>query len=247
MYKLSIYSFITVFFTLNIFHVNGHVNASNNTTSDFRKFQIGINFSPDICYRTLKNNDGSNTSQIVIRIRNENETIKLGYTTGLNFCYNFNTSIGIETGVQFSNKGYQSKMKSLRYNQPEPDDPLFGKFRYNFYCMDIPLKANITFGEKKLRLLTSFGLTTNILFKETSTSVLIYSDGKKRKEAPQGYDFNNLNFSPTLGIGIDYQINNRMHLRVEPTFRYNVLKIIDTPVTAYLYNGGINISYLYGL
>lgn len=47
--------------------------------------------------------------------------------------------------------------------------------------------------------------------------------------------------------GIDYKINRRMNLRVEPTFRYGVLKTIDTPVTGYLYSGGLNISYYFGL
>jgi hypothetical protein len=50
-----------------------------------------------------------------------------------------------------------------------------------------------------------------------------------------------------MSVGIDYRINEKMNLRIEPTFRYGVLKIIDTPVTGYLYSGGINVVYYYGL
>lgn len=38
-----------------------------------------------------------------------------------------------------------------------------------------------------------------------------------------------------------------MNLRIEPTFSYGLLKIIDAPVTGYLYSGGINIGYYFGI
>jgi hypothetical protein len=34
-----------------------------------------------------------------------------------------------------------------------------------------------------------------------------------------------------------------MNVRIEPTIKYGVLKIIDTPITAFLYSGGLNMSY----
>ena len=217
------------------------------STSDFKRVQIGINFSPDICFRTLKNNDGSSTSDLVLRLNNENETVKFGYTAGLNVCFNIKKFVGIETGIQYSNKGYQTKMKDLVFGQPDPHTPKKAKFIYNFHCIDIPVKVNFTIGEKKVRFFTSVGLTTNILIKETQTSVLVYSDHTDRNTKPTSFDYNRINISPTISLGIDYKINSRMNLRIEPTFRYGVLKIIDAPLTGYLYNGGINISYYFGM
>lgn len=46
-----------------------------------------------------------------------------------------------------------------------------------------------------------------------------------------------------ISAGIDYRMNDRMNLRVEPTFRYGVMKITDAPITAYLFNAGLNIGY----
>jgi hypothetical protein len=34
---------------------------------------------------------------------------------------------------------------------------------------------------------------------------------------------------------------------MEPTFRYGLLKIIDQPVTAYLWSAGLNITCYYAL
>ena len=61
------------------------------------------------------------------------------------------------------------------------------------------------------------------------------------------FDYNKVNISPSVSAGIDYRINDRHHLRIEPTFRYGVLKIIDEPITGYLYSGGLNIGYYFGI
>ena len=239
---------LTIFLLiLTTFSAYGQDKTKDTPTADFKRVQIGINISPDICFRTLENNDGSSTSDIIMKLNNENETFKLGYTAGLNICFNIKKFVGIETGIQYTNKGYQTKMRDLIFAQPDPIAPNKAKFIYNFHCIDIPLKANFTIGKKKLRFFTSIGLTTNIFIKETQTSVFVYSDRTDRKTYPTIFDYNSVNISPTISVGIDYKINSRMNLRVEPTFRYGVLKIIDAPVTAYLYSGGLNISYYFGL
>ena len=217
------------------------------STADFKRVQIGINFSPDICFRLLKNNDGSSTSDIGIKRSNENEIVKFGYTAGLNVCFNIIKFVGIETGIQYSNKGYQTKTIDYTFGQPNPFAPKEGKFIFNFHYIDIPLKVNFTIGKKKVRFFTSVGLTTNIFIKETQTSILKYTDRTDRITKPTSYDYNRINISPTISLGIDYKINSRMNLRIEPIFRYGVLKIIDAPVTGYLYNGGLNISYYFGM
>ncbi len=50
-----------------------------------------------------------------------------------------------------------------------------------------------------------------------------------------------------VSVGVEYKINERMNLRVEPTFRYGLLTVIDFPVAGYLYSGGLNIGYYVGL
>ncbi len=236
-----------ILLTLTAFSSYGQDKTKETSSSDFKRVQIGVNISPDICFRTLKNNDGSSTGDLVVKLNNENETIKVGYTAGLNVCFNIKKFIGLETGIQYSNKGYQTKFNDLIFGQPDPSAPNKAKFIYNFHYIDIPVKANFTIGKKKVRFFTSVGVTPNIFIKETSTSVLVYSDRTDRKTSPTNYDFKKVNISPTISVGIDWKINSRMNLRVEPTFRYGVLNIIDAPVTDYLYSGGLNISYYFGL
>lgn len=213
---------------------------------NYNKIQIGILFSPDIAYRKLKNNDGSSSSDMIITMRDQNEIAKFGYTTGLQFCYNIKKNLGLELGIQYSNKGYQTQSKQLTFDPNVPSTSATIKYINNFHSVDIPLKVNYMFGKSKLRLLTSAGLTTHLFFNETKTSIITYADRTERKTNPSTENYKTHNFSPTVGLGMDYQMTNNMNLRIEPTFRYGIMNIIETPVTATLYNAGINVAYYIG-
>jgi len=239
-------SLLITFLTLLTFSLFGQDKAEEPQIADFRRVQIGINVSPDICFRTLKNNNGDSSCDLLIDQRNEREIVKVGYTAGIDASYHFTDFFSLETGIQYSNKGFQTKKQDVTTLEPEPDLPQKIQFIYNFHYIDIPVKANFTVGKKKIRFITSVGVTINVFLKETQTSILIYSDHTDRKTDPSNYDHKKVNISPTISAGIDYKINSRMNLRIEPTFRYGILKIIDAPVSGYLFSSGLNISYYYG-
>lgn len=229
--------------TIASFNSYGQETATEGNNPDFKRVQIGVNVSPDICSRTIQNN--GSTGGFIPAI-NDYETFKFGYTAGLNVCFNLKNFLGLETGIQYSNKGYQTKFEDLIFAQSFPTFPNKVKYIYNFHYIDIPVKVNFTFGKKKVRFFTSVGITTNVFIKETQTRISEYSEGTSKGKMPTGIDYNRFNLSPTISVGIDYKINERMNLRVEPTFRYGVLRIIDAPVTGYLYNAGLNISFYFG-
>lgn len=230
-------------------------------SNEFKRFLIGVNISPDYCNRILKNNNGSSTSSLIIDLRNKNEGAKFGYTAGANICYNFLKRLGIELGFQYSNKGYAYKSSGLTFG--DPIDPRYGfvytssgsttalsdvKFIYNHIYLDVPLRAILSFGEKRISFVASIGITANILLKATQTSVLEYENGDtKRETSDQHYDYKTLDISPTLSVGADYKISSKISLRVEPTIRYGLLKIIDAPITTYLWNSGLNITCYFAL
>ena len=225
----------------------GAQNKSNGSKGgNFYRFQIGMVVSPDYCYRTLRNNDGSKFSDMIINSNNEREVPKFGYTAGLNVCYNLNSNIGIESGIQYSNKGYQTKIEYGKFGGPGQFEQIESKVKYNIHFIDIPLKLNYATGTRNVRFFSSLGITTNIFATETYV-LYVYNPGNTdRNSDPTGVDYNNVNISPTVSVGIDYKIKDRINLRIEPAFRYTILKIIDSPVTGYLYSGGINIGYYVG-
>jgi hypothetical protein len=232
-------------------------NDNSGQTNNAKHFFIAANFSTDVCYRTLKIVDASSIgASIVYDDRNKNEIIKIGYSTGINACYFLTEKIALEIGFQYSDKGYERKWSNLLFGSMI--DPRYGfvydstnlpkkiKYNYNDYYLDIPFRVKYFFGNKRINFVTSAGLTTNIFIKEVSTGVLEYSNGDiERQNNNSTFDYKKIDLSPTFSLGVNYKITESMYLSIEPTFRYGILKIIDAPLTGYLYSGGLNILYYY--
>ncbi|MFH0895806.1 MAG: outer membrane beta-barrel protein [Bacteroidota bacterium] len=236
---------------------------SQNTTNGSKekgssRFEIGVNFSPDLCYRTLDIIDASATgASLVYNDRNKNEVFKPGFSTGFSACYYLKKRLGIEAGVQFSDKGYNRKWYDLSFGSHL--DPLFGfngdttnmaakmKLNYHNYYFDIPFSVKYVLGKKNLRFETRLGVAVNIFIKETITTVLEYNNGEhERSSSETNYKYEPLNISPFAGFGIIYQINKSMSLSMAPIIRYGVFKIIkNEPLTAYLWNAGLDIGFRY--
>ncbi len=211
-------------------------------------FLIGFNISPDYNFRTLSNNDGSTTSDLIIKTRNDGEIGKLGYTLGVNICIGFTKLISFETGIQYSNKGYQTKKQELTFQQPDPSLLEKSKFIYSYNYIDIPVKVNFITGKNKIRFISSVGFSTNFLITETQINILEYADGNsEKKKQPSTFDYKKVNISPFISLGLEYKFTNDVYVRTEPIFRYGMVKINNQPVTAYLWNTGLNIGFYYGL
>src|ERR1035437_5020960 len=93
---------------LFLFFIPISLSAQDSTYANFKHWAIGFTISPDYCYRKLTS-DGSDGSQNVISQRNGNEIPQYGITSGLNVCYFFNKHFSIETGINYSNRGYRTK------------------------------------------------------------------------------------------------------------------------------------------
>jgi hypothetical protein len=230
--------------------------------TEFKRLLFGVNISPDYCYRALQNNDGSTTSSKIIELRNKNEEAKFGYTAGLNICYNISKYFGIEVGLQYSSKGYANSngYSNLVFaDQIAPRNGIVypsnaviiltpSKLIYHHNYLDIPMRAILSFGHKRFQFITSLGVTTNILLTATQTNITENANGSKQRNTnDQVFSFKVLNISPLISAGIGYRLNNKINIRIEPTLRYGILQIIDTPVTAYLWTTGLNMTCYYQL
>jgi hypothetical protein len=229
---------------------------TNMTPSNNKRLFLSANFSSDLCYRSINTNDTSSLIASIVKDRNANEVIKFGFTTGLNISYFINDNFAIELGCQFSDKGYNRKWTDALLGGHI--DPRYGfdndttnvikkmKINYHIYYIDIPLTAKYFIGHKKIRLITGLGFTTNIYLNEINTGVLKYANGDKDRQSGSSYfDYKKIDLSPFASIGVTYKMSDKMMLAFEPTFRYGILKIIDTPITGNLWNCGLNLSYYY--
>jgi hypothetical protein len=230
----------------------GQEITPKTVNNDFKRFQIGVNYSPEIAYRKLINQDGSFTSLSTIAFSNHSNLIKYGFTTGVNGRFNFTKHFAVETGIQYSNKGYSSQKIFALQLQNDSTATIIGKSRQtsSFRYLDIPLKASITFGQlNRIRFTASAGLVTNIFLTSLTKDVLDYTEGGKRvSKIFNQKNYTKVTLSATAGVGIDYTLNDRMNLRIEPGFRYGITRITNnTPVSARLWDIGINIGYYISL
>jgi hypothetical protein len=210
----------------------------------FKRFEISISSAPEICYRTLLNNDGSQMSTSIINLRNETETVKLGYTGGLHLGYNFNERFGFQTGIQYANRGFSTKKIDIAGSLIDPVVPESFKYNYNYHYLEIPTKVNFSFGTNRMRLITSAGLSSAFLVKQNRTYIANFKDSTTRQDITSIDTYNRFNLFATISAGIEMRISPIISIKVEPTFRYGLLKIIETPVSGHWYSGGVNVSYL---
>jgi hypothetical protein len=235
------FAFYIIFYGLSTgAFAQGGVTPKN---SSIRKVSVGISSSPDYCYRTLYNNDSSWSSDFVITQRNGYEVPKIGFTTGLQLGFGLTRHLELATGLTYSNKGYRTVIMDLTWIPPDSTRPERAQHWYSYHHADVPIIINMMAGSGSMRLLVTAGVVVNMMFSANKVSKLQYADGNtERLRANQGFDFNRLNISPALGIGVDFGINDHLGVRVAPTIRYGILKIINSPVTGRLWNVGVNVS-----
>ena len=118
-------------------------------------------------------------------------------------------------------------------------------FRYNY--VDIPFKVNFTFLKKKLQIVASAGGILNYLCNVKTKKVPESpSDEYPIKTTTSESGFNKFNFSPTIGAGIKYNLNGRMNLIAEPTFRYELFNNLDDYfATTHLWSVGLHVGFNY--
>ena len=241
-------------------NVNAQDVAVTDASSPASGWLLGISVSPDYGFRTLKNEDGSSISKFIFEWRDKNEVPGFGYTAGLNICRKFSRRLGIEAGIQYSNKCFSTRKTDAIYG--DMIDPRYGfvyqtvsvppaenyKTRYNYIYLDIPVRALYILGKKRLHFITGIGVTASIFLQARHTFILEYSDGDiSRKSQKQKDKYRSVCFTPSLSTGIGYEVRKKFLLRVEPTFRYGLTKIIDAPVTSRLWSVGLNVSCYYKL
>ena len=229
-------------FLLIAFLTSYTLYAQEATTGS--KISVGFSFSPDYNFRTISSSEKNAGIDLSVKSRNDLEIAKIGYTTGLNVSFKLSDRIELESGLQYSNKGYRTKTMDLVF-EGDPTNLLVktkAKFNYSYQYIGVPLKLNMFFGEGDLRFVSGIGVTTNFLLNVQNRANYEYLDGKKEtKKETNTDDFNKIDISPMISLGIDYKLSHSIHLRAEPTFRYGIIKTTSTPIAENLWNAGMNV------
>lgn len=231
---------------ISLFLFLSNLGFSQSYQSDFSKrFSFGVSFSPDYTYRTLK----SNVDELdFIDIRNESESARFGFTTGLSVKYLLSERWVLESGLQYADRGDKMETEDTGYVFPEDgSDPVIPdktESINHYYFLGVPLKVNFYLLNKRCNVFLSGGVSTDF-FSGSNTKQIHTIDGEKQisSYSEEGVDFNTINFVGLAGFGIDYRINEKLELRFEPMLRYSFSSLTSySDLHTYLYSYGLNFA-----
>jgi len=207
------------------------------TKSEFARFKVGLNVTPEMGYRIIMV-----TGSSIASLRNDTEVPKMGYSAGVTFNYNFSKKIGVETGLQYASRGYTYKTTELFH----PVLPLSGELerRYSWNYLEIPVRAVFTSGEKKVKFLASAGATAGFFLNARSTTIIKYSNGQESRTSGElSIHYRQFVICPQLSLGAEYQLSSLFHFRFEPIARYGLNSVVNSPLKTNLISGGLLVSF----
>jgi Outer membrane protein beta-barrel domain len=214
-------------------------------SSLLKKTRIGIVLSPDYCYRVLKA-DNSEMGNSFLITRNRAEESKFGNSAGLTASTILGTRISVETGIVFSDKGYRNKTTDIIPNDPEPDVPVSYSSVDHYFYLDVPAKADYYLLTGRLKMFLSAGLIADFYLEHKVKTTFNYVDGNSKKySSKQDYTHSFVILSAVGGIGLEYNLSDRLGFRFEPEYRRFLQPVFNTPIRAYLYSFGINTGVYY--
>ncbi|MFL5752723.1 MAG: outer membrane beta-barrel protein [Bacteroidia bacterium] len=219
---------------------------AQSTDSTFKRFAIGLEFSPDLSYRYLVS--ANKMTEFIVKDRNEYEVPKLSFTTGISGVFKLKDKIYLEAGIQYSVKGEKYKRQVYFIAPQSLYDPAIpandngsAKMVYNYkdIYIDVPVKLNYYLRTKKCSPFISAGISPNIFLTEKVVINCRSSSGSNFS----GYSF--INPQALLGFGLDFNLK-RIKMRVEPIGRCSVLPVIkNANIKGYFYSVGINYGLYY--
>ncbi len=183
-------------------------------------------------------------SEFIVSSRNDREIPRNGGSVALMAGYSINVRFAIEAGVGYTLHGWADNYEGVTFiaidpvNSIDPAIPMTYAVRQEFHYLDIPLRGTMSFGKGRWRSISSVGVSANLLMRATFVSIF---NGERSSTEHDYYE--KFNFTAFASTGIAFLPNDRNEFRLEPTFRYALLPIIDAPITGYLWSVGLNIGY----
>ena len=213
------------------------------------KLSLGLSFSPDYCYRTLKPDAGS---KWIAEARDTFEIPTFGYTAGLILNLKITKRISLETGLLFSDRGERTKKMTLypldTLGQLNSTIPTKITYFYHYLYLEIPCKINYCLLNRRMKIFISGGISPSIFLTQRTKSIAEYFDEHTNtRSTNSNSDFRIFGLSFTGSVGFSYDLTSKFFLTIEPTYRRSIISIVDAPIRGYMYSIGLNTGLYYKL
>jgi outer membrane protein with beta-barrel domain len=235
-------------------------SAFSSDDKPFKRVYIGISATPEITYRWLHSNFvPAGNSQAGVQgtadYGNKHTIPEFGVNVAAKVGINLTHWLAIESGIGYSLIRY--RYHSDEYYAPNvylgtsyvPNDNFNTTDEESYHYMTVPVGLRFSMGHRAVRGIIAAGVDFDFLLKREANYTYAYADGSivTGQVIQQPNNFNTFNLSPYLGIGMDCYLSPAVVLRIMPQAQMQSFKNINTPVTQYLWNMGLNVSFLFGL
>jgi opacity protein-like surface antigen len=213
-----------------------------------RKFSVGLTASPNYSFRNLVATDfGKSDNAYTINgsefdYREHFEDKKLSYSYGINLQYRINKHFALEAAVYRANIGYE--IEHVQYGYSNNINHLV----YDFNYVDIPLSFKYFVFNKKVSLFFIAGVSANVFVLSRVKTINLVTNDVAYSHSREGVT--PYNISVLGGLGISYEISNRMNVSLQPQYeRFLNTKLNNDYLSAiydeYLYSYGVNFGLYY--
>lgn len=234
--------------------------SAYSNDGDFKRVYIGISTTPDLTYRWLHGNfvpAGNSQAGVqgTANYGNQHTFPEFGVNVGAKVGVNLTHWLAIESGIGYSLVRYHYRSdifytpnvySGVAYS-PTTNFSTSDQERYHY--MTVPLGLRFSMGHRKVRGVIAAGAEFDFLLKRTATYTYTYADGSSvtNQVIEQPNNFKTFNLAPYLGVGMDCYFSPAVVMRIMPQAQIQSFKNINTPVSEYLWNLGINVCFLFGL
>lgn len=221
-----------------------------DSTKTNRKFSIGLTISPAIAYRSIYAiGEGKKNDFLVnysIPILDSLESPIVTYSFGLDFSYQLNKRLAIESGVFYSKKGYEIDEAVIVDNGSLNYDT--GSVHVSNNYLDVPIKVNFYLLNNRVQLLLIAGVSGNIFINQQAKIVIGGKKTETKKFRPD--NITAFNFSIIGGVGCGFMLSKKLTIQIQPQYQRFLNSIwknsySDNQVKEVLYSYGIDVSVYY--
>ena len=150
-------------------------------------------------------------------------------------------AIAINTPYVFvDERGTRVNDLSNKKSYFDVSDPIFqdinAQIQQEFQYIEVPIMVRFKFIDRKIDFNLSGGVSTNFLI----GNYVYLVKGGVREVAGFTKDVNDISYSASLGLGIEYPIFNHIKLSLEPSMKYFISKVTTNPnVASHPYSFGL--------
>ena len=164
----------------------------------------------------------------------------------MNFSWFALNRLTIESGIWFSDKGFDLKVINLVTATGDPILLDKARVRNTLGYLSVPLKLNFNIITSPLNVFISAGVTADVLLYSKSRMTLVYLDGHKDTHTTDSRSgLKDLNLSFIGSVGLEYTFLKHFRVRFEASYMMNILKAGSGDAGTYLWSVGGNVGMYY--